>query len=183
MRHSEPQRMDFDEPGLIGFGRDLIPLSSKGVILADEAAKNPMLLDAELIVSSPLTRALQTAGIIARHTGLLIEVEFGLIERRFDLSQKLAAQELKPLHDEYENLRGIWPKNEKCNWESIAMQHERLRDALNKYLHYNKIIIVAHGEIGRRFRMGKRGYCEMFEFDYTKEFEFLPWSSNCEKYL
>ena len=180
MRHSEPQRMDFDTLGLIGFGRDLMPLSSQGIAIADKAAKNSILFDAELIVSSPLTRALQTAGIVARHTGLLIEVEFGLIERCFDLTQKLSACELEPLYDEYENLCGTWPENKKCNWESITMQHERLKTALNKYLHYKKIIVVAHGEIGRRFRKGKRGYCEMFEFDYTPNFKLLPYSDREE---
>ena len=181
IRHSEPQYPAFEETGLIGFGRDLAPLTPRGIALATEAAKNPMLNGAELIVSSPLTRALQTAGIIASCTGLLIEVELGLIERRVDLSQKLCYAELEPLFDEYVNNHGIWPKNEKRNWESIEMQHKRLKAALDKYLYCKKIIVVSHGELGRRLRKGKLDFCGMFEMEYTSEFELLPYSEREEK--
>ena len=176
MRHSEPQYPDFEKVGLIGFGRDLAALTPRGIALAREAAKSPMLDGAELIVSSPLTRALQTAGIIASYTGLLIEVEFGLIERRADLSQKLNYAELGPLYDEYEASRGIWPENERRNWESIEMQHERLKAALDKYLRHSKIIVVSHGELGRRLRPGRLDFCGIFEMEYTSDFEFLPYS-------
>jgi len=176
MRHSEPQRTITDDLGLIGFGRELAPLTKEGIALADKASKSPLLEGAELIVSSPLTRALQTAGIIAKNTGLLIEAEFGLIERWVDLSQQLAFDEAKALWDEYKNHRGIYPENETPNWENIEMQHKRLKLTLDKYLHYNKIIVVAHGELGRRFRAEKLDFCDMFEIDYTDKFEFLPWN-------
>jgi len=174
MRHSEPQYPDFEATDLIGFGWDLASLTPRGVAIAKEAAKNPMLDGAELIVSSPLTRALHTAGIIAGRTGLPIEVEFGLLERRADLSQRLSYAEVKLMHDDYDANRGIWPKNEGRNWESIEMQHKRLKAALDKYLGYSKIIVVSHGEIGRRLRPGNLDFCEVFEIDYAPEFEFLP---------
>ncbi|MCL2573055.1 MAG: phosphoglycerate mutase family protein [Defluviitaleaceae bacterium] len=104
MRHSEPAYPNFEEMGLIGFGRDLASLTPKGIEIADKAAKNPMLDGADIIVSSPLTRALQTAGIIARHTDLPLEVELGFIERRVDLSQKLNHAERESLYKDYELL-------------------------------------------------------------------------------
>ncbi|MCL2566234.1 MAG: phosphoglycerate mutase family protein [Defluviitaleaceae bacterium] len=176
MRHSEPQRTLTDDLGLIGFGRELAPLTKDGIALADETAKSPLLKDAQLIISSPLTRALQTAGIVAKNTGLLIEVEFGLIERWIDLSQKLAFDKAQPLWEEYNSHRGIWSGNEERNWENIEMQHKRLKATLDKYLHYNKIIVVAHGELGRRLQPVKLDFCGMFEIDYTDKFEFLPWN-------
>jgi len=87
MRHGEPQRLAFDELGLVGFGRDLVPLTPRGIELASAAAQSPLLDGAELLVSSPLTRALQTAAIVAGRTGLLVEAELGLVER----SQSLAS--------------------------------------------------------------------------------------------
>ena len=176
MRHSEPQRLEHDKLGLIGFGRDLAPLTPQGINIAKNAAQNPILDGAQLIVSSPITRALQTAGIIAKHKQLSIEVELGLVERRFDLTQKLSAREIESLFDEYINERGVWSSDKEHNWENIEMQHKRLKDALDKYLDYDKIIVVAHGEIGRRLKMGKLDFCEMFEIEYGKEFEFLGWS-------
>ena len=177
MRHSEPDRLMTDKLGLIGYGRELAPLTPNGVVLADEAAKNPLLEGAELIVSSPLTRALQTAGIVARHTGLLIEVELGLQERRVDLTQHLAFAEAHPLWDEYNASHGIWPEGKTRNWENVDMQQKRLKESLDKYLHYNKIIVVAHGELSRRLSANSHlPFCGMFEIDYDEKFEFLPWS-------
>ena len=176
MRHSEPERTITDKPGLIGYGRELAPLTPNGIALADEAAKNPMLKGAELIVSSPLTRALQTAGIIARHTGLLINVEIGLEERRVDLRQSLSFSEAEPLWAEYKAAQGTWPENEQRNWENIDMQHKRLKEALDKYLSYSKIIVVAHGELSRRLHAKNMDFCEMYEIDYDENFEFLPWN-------
>ena len=176
MRHGEPQRLAFDELGLVGFGRDLAPLAPQGIALAGAAAKSPLLDGAELIVSSPLTRALQTAAIVAGRTGLLVEAELGLVERRVDLSQGLAFEAAKPLFVEYDEERGVWPDGETRNWESVDMQRERLRAALDKYLRFSKIIVVAHGELSRRLRPGGLGFCEMFEFEYARDFEFLPWS-------
>ena len=176
MRHSEPALVDHDKLGLIGFGKDLAPLTQRGIALAGEAAKNPMLEGADLILSSPLTRALQTAGIVARHTGNLIEADFGLVERRIDLKQALGFEESKHLWEEYKKCRGEWPENEERNWENISMQHERLRDTLSKYLRCNKIIVIAHGELGRRFLAKSLDFCGMFEIEYTDKFEFLPWN-------
>jgi len=121
IRHSEPDRTITDRLGLIGYGRELAPLTQKGIELADETAKSPLLEGAEVIVSSPLTRALQTAGIIARRTGLLINVGIGLEERRMDLSQKLPFAEAQLLWDEYTKAQGAWLQNEKRNWENIDM--------------------------------------------------------------
>jgi len=175
MRHSEPTYEAASKLGLIGYGRDLAPLTPEGVELADEAAKNPLLENADLIVSSPLTRALQTAGIIARRTGLLINVEIGLEERRMDLSQKLPFAEAQLLWDEYTKAQGAWPQNEERNWENIDMQHKRLKEALDKYLHYSKIIVVAHAEIGCRLHKESLDFCGMFEIEYDEKFEFLHW--------
>jgi len=175
IRHSEPDRTITDRLGLIGYGRELAPLTPEGVKLADETAKSSLLEGAELIVSSPLTRALQTAGIIASCTGLLINVEIGLEERRMDLSQKLPFAEAQLLWDEYAKAQGAWPKNEERNWESIDMQHKRLKEALDKYLHYSKIIVVAHAEIGRRLHAESLNFCGMFEIEYDEKFEFLHW--------
>ena len=176
MRHSEPERNLTDKLGLIGYGRELAPLTPNGIAMADEAAKSPMLKDAEIIVSSPLTRALQTAGIIARHTGLLIHVEIGLQERRIDLSQKLPFSEAEHLWAEYHAARGVWPENKQHNWESIDMQQRRLKATLDKYLHYDKIIVVAHYEVGQRLSAEKLDFCGMVEIDYDENFEFLSWN-------
>ena len=57
------------------YGRDFAPLGPAGVEQAERAAADPRLQTAELIVASPYTRALQTAQIISRHTGLPVQEE------------------------------------------------------------------------------------------------------------
>lgn len=70
VRHGEAVYDHMLENGFWGFGRDFAPLSEKGKEQAEITAKDVRLKSAEFIVSSPYTRALQTAQIISRETGL-----------------------------------------------------------------------------------------------------------------
>ena len=65
IRHGECDKSGADERGFIGLGRDLAPLTAAGVAQAQAAAESPLLQGCQLILSSPYTRALQTAAIIA----------------------------------------------------------------------------------------------------------------------
>lgn len=75
VRHGDPVYDHMLENGFFGFGRDFAPLSEKGKEQAEIAAKDIHLKSAEFIVSSPYTRALQTAQINSRETGLRVEVD------------------------------------------------------------------------------------------------------------
>lgn len=70
VRHSEPNYSMFDQhdnPRLYaGFGRDLAPLTEKGRTLAQEIASNPIFSQAQVVVASSVTRALETATYIAQ---------------------------------------------------------------------------------------------------------------------
>lgn len=57
VRHGEANYDDMLENGFWGFGRDFAPLSEKGQEQAEITAKDARLKNAELIVSSPYTRA------------------------------------------------------------------------------------------------------------------------------
>ena len=58
-----------------GFGRDLAPLIEHGRHLARELAKKEVFQSADVIISSSITRALETATYIARETGLDLLVD------------------------------------------------------------------------------------------------------------
>jgi broad specificity phosphatase PhoE len=66
IRHGEADYSELMEHRFFGFGRGLAPLSEKGIMQANETAKDERLKSAELIISSPYTRALQTAQIISK---------------------------------------------------------------------------------------------------------------------
>lgn len=75
IRHGEPDYGAVSKLGFYGFGRSFAPLSERGVQQAEETAKDTRLLDADLIICSPYTRALQTAAIISREIDKEIVVE------------------------------------------------------------------------------------------------------------
>ena len=64
VRHGEPDYRELEERSYTGFGIDLAPLSEKGRQQAQELSKNSLLSSAEIIVSSAVTRALETASYV-----------------------------------------------------------------------------------------------------------------------
>lgn len=63
-----------------GFGANLAKLSELGERQILQSARDPRLLGADLILSSPYTRALQTAAILSRALDAPITVETDLHE-------------------------------------------------------------------------------------------------------
>ena len=57
IRHAQPDYEPCSTRGYMGQGRDLAPLTEKGVQQAEAAAHDARLKDIKLIVSSPYTRA------------------------------------------------------------------------------------------------------------------------------
>lgn len=66
IRHGEPTYKPIDERRFIGHGRDLAPLTENGIKGVKETALDNRLKNCEIIVSSPYTRALQTAAILSK---------------------------------------------------------------------------------------------------------------------
>ena len=65
VRHGEADYSQLMENGFFGFGRDFAPLSKTGIEQVEKTAKDQRLKSAQIIVTSPYTRALQTAAIIS----------------------------------------------------------------------------------------------------------------------
>ena len=75
VRHGEPDYRELEECSYTGFGLDLAPLSEKGRRQAQELWQNPLLQSANLLVTSAVTRALETAFYVSCATGLPLRVE------------------------------------------------------------------------------------------------------------
>jgi len=75
VRHGEPDYRELEECSYTGFGLDLAPLSEKGSRQAQELCQNPLLGSADILVSSAVTRALETASYLTCATGLPLRVE------------------------------------------------------------------------------------------------------------
>ena len=156
VRHGEPKWELCDEYGLIGHGRDLAPLNDTGVKQAHEVSKDPRLKSGQLIISSPYTRALQTAAIISKNTNIDIIVELDLREWQPDLTFTYdSTEKMIEYRDDYEENNGIPPKDREVNWETKDNLEKRVRSVLSKYMDYDKVIVVAHGMVFRTLNDGK----------------------------
>lgn len=146
IRHGEADYSELMEHHFWGVGRDFASLSEKGIIQAKKTAKDERLKTAELIISSPYTRALQTAQIISKNTGIEVRVELDLHEWLPDLSNKYnTSQEAFCLTEEFNNCKGVYPIETSKQWETLDDMRKRMRIVADKYAEYEKIIIVGHG--------------------------------------
>jgi len=75
IRHGKANYSYVDSHNFIGHGHDLAPLDEKHIDDVIKMSKDDRLRDAEIIVSSPYTRTLQTVAIISKETGLDIKIE------------------------------------------------------------------------------------------------------------
>ena len=78
IRHGEPTYQPVNDRNFIGHGLDLAPLTEIGIQQLKETSKDNRLKNCEVIVSSPYTRALQSASILSKELGIDIEVDVDL---------------------------------------------------------------------------------------------------------
>lgn len=146
IRHGEADYSELMEHHFFGFGRAFAPLSEKGIVQAEETAKDERLKTADIIVSSPYTRALQTAQIISKNIGIEVKVELDLHEWIPDLLNKYTtSEEANLLAEEFTKYRGIYPAETRKRWETVDAMRKRMRRAADKYAEYEKVILVGHG--------------------------------------
>ena len=170
VRHGEPRYDEIQVDDKYGIAWDFGRLTDAGVKQAKDRAKDPRFQDADLILSSPYTRALETAANIASHTGLAIRVENDLHEWSPDLTFNYRfgperASEMKAVMDEYFQHQGERPVDSIYHWESVSDVKKRVLSVLEKYTHYHKVIVVCHGIVMNSLTtFGDRlDYCETRE--------------------
>jgi broad specificity phosphatase PhoE len=144
IRHGEPRYDEVLERNYFGMGFDLGKLTDRGVLQAESRAKDPLLKGATMIVSSPYTRALQTAAIISRITQIPLSVENDLHEWMPDTAFKFDF-DMSKSYDEYMSAKGIREPHHNYRWESYDVLSKRVYEAIKKYQDHEKIIVVCHG--------------------------------------
>lgn len=179
IRHGEPRYDNVHDLGLVSY---LGELTEAGVAQAEAVSNDVRLQDADIIISSPFTRALQTAAIISRKTGIPIEIEPAFHEILLDTTHQRTTGKIytSSSYKEFVIQKGVRDSTTFHKWESLEHIVERGHTAMKKYLHYNKVIVVAHATFIRTFgyKEQKFPYCGIFErdFDENSEFEsFVTW--------
>ena len=149
VRHGEPDYSERNEKIYRGFGANMCPLSSKGREQIIKTAKDKRLQGADIILSSPYTRTLQTAAILSKELQIDIIVETDLHEWLADavtyefLPDDIAQKSYKALSEN----EGRHPIGETCLWESAEQMKKRVMKVLDKYKDFDSVIVVCHGTL------------------------------------
>lgn len=182
IRHGEPNYENVSNHNLVSY---LGELTSDGARQAERVAVQPELYEAEIILASPFTRALQTAAIISRTKRLPIYVEPGLHEWLSDKSHQRTLNTDYGIcsYREFVEHNGVRDDSCKYNWESAEEIAARAYPVLEKYraLGYSKIIVVAHAMLIRTFGYAEQEfpYCGIYPMEFTKDTQyngFVPWN-------
>lgn len=136
LRHGEADYRPIRDRNWPGATADLAPLSARGTRQAAQAAQAALRLAAEgptQIVSSPMTRALQTAAIVAGRLGLPVAVDIDLREWLPDdtFSWRSHAEVLAAV-DDLDRCGGEWPPGQRRRWEPLSGVRERAMAALQR---------------------------------------------------
>jgi broad specificity phosphatase PhoE len=143
IRHAEPDWSVADVKGLRGLQIEFCPLSREGIKQAMCIATNPNLRNAEVVISSPYTRALQIAAIISRELSLPLIVEYDLHEWVPDFRLRYTKDEIfNTIVKDFKKYSGEPPKGERKNWETMSSVRHRVRKILEKYRKHAEVIAV-----------------------------------------
>ena len=148
IRHGEPDYSLLEEGGYTDFGLDLAPLSAAGRQMTTEAAANPLLEQAEILISSSVTRALETASYLIRDRQLPLFVEPLLHEWQVYESGIEKFEQARKLF--FEN-KGSLPSGSPVRYETAEQMKARFLHTISKYRDYETVGLVAHHMLIRQF--------------------------------
>ena len=161
VRHGEPDYRELEERSYTGFGMDLAPLSKEGRQQAQELCQNPLLGSADILVSSAVTRALETASYVSCATGLPLRVEpllheWQVYESGTDNFEKARTMFL-------ENKGELLP-NSPIQYETATGMKSRFLECMAKYRDYQTVLVVAHRMLMRQFVPNEKiDFCQVIE--------------------
>ncbi|MFO7637208.1 MAG: histidine phosphatase family protein, partial [Clostridia bacterium] len=104
IRHGQQDHDVIKDMHFTGYGLELVPLTPLGETQAGDCAGDFRLHDCEIILTSPYTRALQTAAILSRRLGKDLRVEVDLREHELDMAGRV---------ESLEELRSIAPQHQR----------------------------------------------------------------------
>jgi broad specificity phosphatase PhoE len=146
VRHGEADYSHCLDRGFIGLGIEMAQLSDKGIEQIKSTSTDTRLQGADLLISSPYTRALQSASIIASSLSMDIHIEVDVHEWMPDKSfQCKNDDDIDKLHSDFEKHKGLYPVGETRLWEDCLSVKKRALNVLEKYKHLEKVIVVCHG--------------------------------------
>jgi len=145
VRHGSTDYSEINTKIYQGFGVNLLPLTKEGIAQIQKTSKDPRLRDADVILSSPYTRAVQTAAILSAELGVETRVETDLHEWLANKTYVFEPDEVaEERYGEFLTLSGHYPLGEERLWESLEHMRSRVLPVLERYRKYDKVIVTCH---------------------------------------
>lgn len=150
VRHGETAWNLVNARRLVGAANDLAPLTQEGerqILLATEQLLHARV---RLVVSSPMTRALQSAALISRILDVPLVVEFDLHEWVPDRTYTWDRPErVVDLYQEMQAARGEWPREgPEPVWEPLSSVRQRAQAVLDRYAQDARVLaFVTHAVV------------------------------------
>lgn len=145
VRHGEPDYSSVGEWAEIPFGKEFAGLTEQGIRQIVKAAADLKIHRPQIILSSPYTRTMQGAGIMAQELQIPILVERDLHEWESDRTHTVREDsELLRLCQDYDLHNGIYPEGVEKQWESRQIVRTRVLGVLEKYLTYDRVVVSGH---------------------------------------
>ena len=133
VRHGKTDYSERNTKIYQGFGVNLAPLSELGVEQIKKTAKDDRLKGTELILSSPYTRAVQTAAILSKELGADIVIETELHEWLANKNYIYDDDEIaENSFREYTVNHGVYPAGGEKVWEDATTVKKRILKVLEK---------------------------------------------------
>ena len=130
----------------LGHGRDLASLSTDGVAQSERAAEALVAAPPDAIISSPMTRALQTATIIGHRIDRPVAVEVDLHEWMPDAEQQWHGPAVPTAaYDDLTACGGEWPPGADRAWEPLSAIRARVDPVLDR--HGGDLLVVCHSVV------------------------------------
>lgn len=125
-------------------GSSDIPLNQTGIRQAELAAKYLDAAEWDLVLSSPLSRAHDTAKTVAAELGLNLVVVPELIERSFGVAEGMSHSEWRTLYESHAEIPGIE------SLEALQTRSEALLRLLATEYDGQRVLAVSHGALIRK---------------------------------
>ena len=161
VRHGEPDYRELEERSYTRFGMDLAALSEKGRQQAQKLCQNPLLQSSDLLVTSAVTRALETAFYVSCATGLPLRVEPLLHEWQVYESGIENFEKARTLF--LENNGKLLPDSP-IQYETAEEMRARFLESMAKYRDHQTVVVVAHRMLMRQFVPDEKiDFCQVIE--------------------
>jgi len=170
IRHAEADYSKINKKENKNIWKNFAGLSDKGRKQAMEISRDKRLLDSEIILSSPYTRAVETAYIIGNEIKIPVKVEFDLREWEQEKSKQYEEEEFKEMLHEMINKKGVHDKKCKYMWENLEKLGKRTFEVIRKYSNYKKIIVVSHMMVMCQFLYKEKiDNCEILQVNFNPD--------------